>query len=68
MPSTDSGCLCVDQGPSKQSQLTFNETGQMHVQEQIFVEETGTLGNFFLQMKILYFSPRDTRPATQQLH
>ena len=47
MPSTDSGCLCVDQGASKQSQLTFNEAGQTHVQEQIFVEETGILGNFF---------------------
>ena len=46
MPSTDSGCLCVDQGPSTQGQLTFNETGQTHVQEQIFIEETGILGNF----------------------
>ena len=43
--SSNDGCLCVDQGPSKQDQLMFNETGQTHVQEQIFIEETGILGN-----------------------
>ena len=43
--STDTGCLCVDQGPSKQNQLTFNETGQTFVQNQVFFEETGILGN-----------------------
>ena len=43
--STDNGCLCVDQGPSKQNQLTFNETGQTFVQNQVFFEETGVLGN-----------------------
>ena len=51
MPSTDSGCLCVDQGPSTQDQLTFNETGQTHVQEQIFIEETGILGNLNYKRK-----------------
>ena len=51
MPSTDSGCLCVDQGPSSQDQLTFNETGQTHVQEQIFIEETGILGNLNCKRK-----------------
>ena len=45
VPSTDNGCLCVDQGPSRLDQLTFNETGQTHVQEQVFIEETGILGN-----------------------
>ena len=43
--STSNGCLCVDQGPSTQEKLTFNETGETHVQEQIFIEETGILGN-----------------------
>ena len=43
--STVTGCLCVDQGPSRLDQLTFNETGQTHVQEQIFIGETGILGN-----------------------
>ena len=30
VPSTDNGCLCVDQGPSRLDELTFNETGQTH--------------------------------------
>ena len=41
---TASGCLCVDRGPSTQGQLTFTEAGQGYVQEQIFIEETGILG------------------------
>ena len=65
MPSTDSACLCVDQGPSTHGQLTFNETGQTHVQEQIFIEETGILGDLHLPENFLinislqrYTSPR----------
>ena len=68
MPSTDSGCLCVDQGPSTQGQLTFNETGQTHVQEQIFIEETGILGNESIKLYQWAPSIRDTRTSTQQLH
>ena len=52
-PSTDNGCLCVDQGPSRMDELTFNETGQTHVQEQIFIEETGILGNEKQQIIVL---------------
>ena len=58
MPSTDSGCLCVDQGPSTQDQLTFNEAGETHVQEQIFIEETGILGNFHRKKKMLICFPQ----------
>ena len=32
-------------GASTQDVLTFNETGQTYVQEQISIEETGILGN-----------------------
>ena len=32
-------------GGSTQGKLTFNETGQTYVQEQISFEETGILGN-----------------------
>ena len=58
-------------GASTQDKLTFNETGQTYVQEQVAFEETGILGisNWCYQRMCWSVVPsRDTCPPTQQLH